>query len=144
MEFTSYMNNCFEIDQKDMQLVQETQFTGIRDDVCRQAVVYNHVVAPVCQNVLTDAQNFFNDFETYFEDFESMRDNIDMILDDSKKISQGFEMTKKMHVPVVKEAHVNGKKARAVQEEITNKNAEFQKQYEVMKESVALYRKKAE
>lgn len=119
MEFTSYMNNCFEIDQKDMQLVQETQFTAIRDDVCRQAVVYNHVVAPVCQNVLTDAQTFFNDFDTYFEDFESMKDNIDLILDDSKKISQGFEMTKKLHTPVVKEAHVNQRKAKTVQDEIT-------------------------
>jgi hypothetical protein len=85
------------------------------------------VVAPVCQNVLSDASNFFNDFETFFGDFEAMKDNIDMVLEDSAKICSGFEITKKIHDPVLKEATVNGKKAKTVQDEIMGKNADFLK-----------------
>lgn len=43
-----------------------------------------------------------------------MKDNIDMILEDSASICQGFEVTKKIHDPVVKEATVNGMRAKAV------------------------------
>ena len=114
MEFIGYMNDCFEIKEADLALVQETKFQHVRDDVCRQAVVYNHVVAPVCQNVLTDATNFFNDFDNFFGDFEAMKENIDLILEDSHKICSGFEVTKKIHDPVLKEATVNGMRARTV------------------------------
>ena len=75
--------------------------------------------------MLGDASNFFNDFDVYFGDFDSMKDNIDMILEDSASICQGFEVTKKIHDPVVKEATVNGMRARAVQDEIMSKNADF-------------------
>lgn len=144
MDFIGYMNDCFEIKEQDLALVEESQFSQVRDDVCRQAVVYNHVVAPVCQNVLADASNFFNDFDNYFGDFEAMKDNIDLILEDSQKICQGFDITKKIHDPVLKEATINGKKAKTVQDEIMNKNADFQKQYEQMKANVATLRKKAD
>ena len=101
--------------------------------MCRQAVAYNHVVAPVCQNVLSEAHGFFNDFDTYFGDFDAMKENIDMVLEDSDKICKGFEISKKIHDPVLKEATVNGKKARTVQDEIMSKDANLQKDYEKMK-----------
>lgn len=142
MEFVGYMNDCFMIKEQELQLVKETQFEHVRDDVCRQAVVYNHVVAPVCQNVLGDAYTFFNDFEDYFGDFETMKENIDMILTDSGSICQGFEVTKKIHDPVVKEATVNGMRAKAVQDEIMSKNADFKQSYDRMKSDLASLRKK--
>jgi hypothetical protein len=43
-----------------------------------------------------------------------MKENIDMVLEDSDKICKGFEISKKIHDPVLKEATVNGKKARTV------------------------------
>ena len=82
-------------------------------------------MAPVCQNVLTEAHNFFNDFDTFFGDYEAMKENIDLILEDSQKICQGFDISKKIHDPVLKEATVNGKKARVVQDEIMNKDADL-------------------
>ena len=142
MEFVGYMNDCFMIKEQELQLVQDTQFQHVRDDVCRQAVVYNHVVAPVCQNVLSDASNFFNDFDVFFGDFDSMKENIDLILEESGSICQGFEVSKKIHDPVVKEATVNGMRARAVQDEIMSKDASFKLQYDKLKADLAMYRKK--
>ena len=65
-----------------------------------------------------------------------------MILEDSASICQGFEVTKKIHDPVVKEATVNGMRARAVQDEIIGKNTDFKQQYDRMKQDVASLRKK--
>ena len=66
-----------------MALVKDTKFDQVRDDVCLQACVYNHEVAPICQNVLQDASIFFNEFNTFFTDFETMKEGIDMLIDDS-------------------------------------------------------------
>lgn len=125
LDFTGYMNDCFKIKEEDLALVQDTKFQEVRDDVCRQAVIYNRVVSPVCYNVLGDAHHFFYNFETYFTDFESMKENIDDILDDSYKLCQGFDISKKIHEPVLKEATMNGKKAKTVQDEIMNLDAEL-------------------
>jgi len=40
-----------------------------------------------------------------------MKTGIDMLVDSSHAIAQGFEMTKKIHGPILKEATINGKKA---------------------------------
>jgi len=53
----------------------------VRNEVCKQACAYNHVVAPVCQNVLAEAHSFFNDFELFYEDFDDMKTGIDMLVD---------------------------------------------------------------
>lgn len=65
-----------------------------------------------------------------------------MILSDSGSICQGFEVTKKIHDPVVKEATVNGMRAKAVQDEIMSKNADFKQSYDKMKTDLANLRKK--
>ena len=62
-----------------------------------------------------------------------MKENIDIILEDSHKICQGFEITKKIHDPVLKEATVNGKKAKTVQDEIMNKETDHMKTYDELK-----------
>ena len=64
--------------------------------------------------MLSGATNFFNDFDNIFGDFEAMKENIDLVLEDSEKICNGFEITKKIHDPVLKEATVNGMRARTV------------------------------
>lgn len=74
--------------------------------------------------MLSDAYTFFNDFDTFFNDFDLMKENIDELLVNSKKISQGFEMTKKIHVPVVSKAALNGRKANSCQKEIAKMSQE--------------------
>lgn len=89
---------------QDMKLVEDTKFASVRDDVCLQACIYNHEVAPICQNVLQESANFFVEFNTYFKDFDTLKEGIDLLIEDSQKITTGFMISKKIHDPVLKEA----------------------------------------
>ena len=80
-EFVELMNDCFMIKDQELELVKETQFESVRDETCRQAVVYNSIVAPVCQSVLEDAENFLTEFDVYFSDLDSAKDSLDLILE---------------------------------------------------------------
>ena len=72
-----------------------------------------------------------------------MKDGIDLLIDDSQKITTGFMISKKIHDPVLKEAQLNKLKAQAVQQEIGKFDSNYQKQYEEMKASIEKLKSKA-
>lgn len=74
------------------------------------------MVAPFCRNVLTNASNFFDEFLDLYESPEDLldEDNLDILVDSTEEIVKGFEICKKMHGPVTKEANANVIKGAAV------------------------------
>lgn len=130
------MGQMFEINDKDLQIVKDTQFVDIRKEVCQQSTLYNTIISPFGACVLQDTSAFFSNFLCTYENLEDLKDAIELVCDDAYLIVQGFEICKKIHEPILTAAELNKIKANAVQREIGDKFDSLHDDYEALMEKV--------
>ena len=95
------MLESFNVQEQDLPVLKGTKFCEVRQQLCQQAAMYNYVVAPFGQSVLQDTKNFFGDFNKNYEDLDDIKDAIELICEDTLVIVHGFDISKKIHEPVL-------------------------------------------
>lgn len=76
------------------------------------------MVAPFGQSVLQDTSNFFSEFNMNYCDLEELKVSIDLICEDTLIIVRGFDISTKIHGPVLTQAEINKMRANAIREHI--------------------------
>ena len=109
----------------------------MRDQVCQQASLYNFVVAPFGQKVLQDTCNFFKEFNMNYSDLEELKDSIDLICEDTIIIVHGFDISTKIHGPVLTQAEINKMKANAIREHIQERQVDIGQEFREIEDKMA-------
>ena len=96
--------------------------------------MYNYVVAPFGQSVLQDTSIFFSEFNKNYENLDELKESIEIICEDTLVIVHGFDISKKIHEPVLTQAEINKLKANAVRMEIQDKEQGLSKEFRELEE----------
>lgn len=68
--------------------------------------------------MLQDTSTFFSEFNDQYNDLEELKDAIELICEDTLVIVHGFDISKKIHEPILTQAEINKLKANAVRQQI--------------------------
>lgn len=88
---------------------------------------------PECVNVMTDLGNFYQDFNDFYVDYETMCENIDLINESTKDINFGLIKLEQIHLPVFKQAELDGKSVKKVMDEIYTVDKSLKAEYDEIK-----------
>ena len=69
------IGDFFEIDEQQLSTIRNTNFSNVRDQICKQGRIYNELISPFGRALLKDSDEFFksNVVNEYSGDFEAMK-----------------------------------------------------------------------